>query len=109
MQSSLSDFENYYRKLDVKFEKIRANTSEAVRYEQLAEECCELSHILLKKARKLRGENYTPISMEEIDKNIKEEWTDVLLTALIAEVKYDEFIFGDKLNRWILRTMAGEQ
>jgi NTP pyrophosphatase (non-canonical NTP hydrolase) len=46
--------------------------------EQTAEECNELAKVLLKKARKLRGENPTPLSMQEIDESIREEYTDMI-------------------------------
>ena len=38
--------------------------------EQTAEECAELNHACLKMARKLRGENYTPATWEEISENL---------------------------------------
>ena len=46
--------------------------------EQCAEECSELGKACLKLARKLRDENPTPMSEEEIHKNIEEEIADVL-------------------------------
>lgn len=47
--------------------------------EQCAEECVELSHACLKGARKLRNENPTPVSEDDIKNNIVEEAADVLL------------------------------
>ena len=45
--------------------------------EQLAEECCELAQASLKMARKLRDENPTPKSIEDIRANLVEEIADV--------------------------------
>ena len=45
--------------------------------EQLAEECCELAQASLKMARKLRDENPTPKSIEDIRDNLVEEMADV--------------------------------
>lgn len=47
--------------------------------EQLAEECNELGKASLKMARKLRGENPTPLTKEEIMENLNEEMADVML------------------------------
>ena len=45
--------------------------------EQTAEECCELAQACLKMARKLRDENPTPKSVEDIRDNLVEEMADV--------------------------------
>ena len=42
---------------------IKSKIPEAARCEQMAEECAELAQALLKKARKLRNENFTPKTM----------------------------------------------
>ena len=47
--------------------------------ELLAEECTELAHAALKLARKERGENPTPKSMEECQNKVIEEWADVII------------------------------
>lgn len=49
--------------------------------EQMAEECSELTQALLKEARVLRGENPTPVTEEEAEAHIREEWTDVMQCA----------------------------
>ena len=54
-----------YGAMDSYIKQIRELVPEAVLYEQLAEECNELAQACLKKARKLRGENYTPKTIEE--------------------------------------------
>lgn len=49
--------------------------------EQLAEEASELSQAALKKARVLRQENPTDKTLPEADKNLREEYTDVVQCA----------------------------
>ena len=75
--------------------------------EQTAEECCELAQACLKMTRKLRDENPTPKSIEDIRDNLVEEMADVALCITlieeytditnIAEVMTNEM---KKLNRW---------
>lgn len=48
--------------------------------EQCAEECIELAHACLKMARKLRDENPTPASEDDITKNLIEEIADVMVS-----------------------------
>lgn len=55
------------------------NISESALLEQTAEESVELAHSCLKMSRKIRGENPTPISNEEIINNLLEEVGDVIL------------------------------
>lgn len=47
--------------------------------EQTAEECCELAQACLKMARKIRDENITLKSIEDIRDNLVEEMADVEL------------------------------
>ena len=61
------------------FEKLGA----AAALELLAEECAELGHAALKRARILRGENPTPESAEEAEEKLREELADVI--ALVEE------------------------
>ena len=86
-----------------RLEKIRTLIPNPALYEQLAEECVELSQACLKKARKIRGENYTPKTMEEIDNNIIEEVSDVILCIEAIPLYGDNNILNEKLNRWIER------
>lgn len=72
-------------------------------YEQMAEECTELGQVLLKKARKIRGENFTPLTMEEIDENLIEEFTDLALCAEVLHIKINLATLERKLTRWIER------
>ena len=84
---------------------LRKCLSEAAFYEQLAEECSELAHIAQKKARKLRGENYTPMTMEEIDSNLIEEITDVELCRLVLCLTPNIDIMDQKVDRWFSRVI----
>ena len=87
----------------IKSQYIRSKVSKASLYEQLAEEASELAQACLKKARKLRGENYTPKSMQEIDDNVIEEYTDVILSAKICDLSINEDLEYYKLQRWATR------
>lgn len=82
---------------------IRAGISEAALYEQLAEECVELAQAALKKARKIRDENYTPKNIAEIDFSLEEEYTDVVLVSDALELYSNERIRETKAKRWISR------
>lgn len=80
--------------------RIKEALSDAAIYEQLAEECTELAHACLKKARKLRGENPTPLQEDEIDYNIVEEYTDVQLVSDLLGIGVDKGLYCKKFNRW---------
>lgn len=49
--------------------------------EQTAEECTELAKAALKLARILYGENPTPVTEEQAEKDLTEEYSDVVLCA----------------------------
>lgn len=72
----------------------------AAAFEQLAEESCELGHAALKAARKLRGENPTPVSLSEALDGVMEEFNDVLVSAAVAQISSDNEICSKKLSRW---------
>lgn len=80
--------------------------SKAAILENCAEECAELNHACLKMARKIRGENPTPKTIEEIKENLIEELADVALTmsALISALDLNmseiENLVGYKTTRW---------
>jgi NTP pyrophosphatase (non-canonical NTP hydrolase) len=78
--------------------------------EQLAEESTELAQACLKKARKLRGENPTPKSMAECDRNLIEEFSDVIQCARELKLEPDEEQIEEKrqrfLTRWIAKTQS---
>ena len=86
-----------------KFDEVRRLVPEPALYEQMAEECSELSQALLKKARKLRAENQTPLGYSEINENLIEEYTDVILCSMVLNLAIDTTILSEKLDRWIFR------
>lgn len=86
-------------------EVIREIITEPAQLEQMAEECCELAQALLKKARKLRDENWTPKTKIELDNDICEEFTDVMLCANVLGLEIDDFMYDFKLERWIKRNI----
>jgi len=87
--------------------KIMAAIGEAALLEQLAEESAELAQAALKMARKLRGENPTPVTHAEAMEHLREEIGDVRLCLRIL----DDDIGGmdtsaieeQKLHRWLDR------
>ena len=81
----------------------------AAMYEQLAEESAELAQACLKKARKLRKENPTPKSMAECDRNVIEEFTDVIQCARELKLKIDEEQIEEKAQRFMTRWIAETQ
>lgn len=83
--------------------RVKDVVPEEARLEQLAEECVELAKAALKKARKLRGENYTPKTIEEINADISEEYTDVRIAAQTCGLEIDWPLREKKLMRWIKR------
>jgi NTP pyrophosphatase (non-canonical NTP hydrolase) len=80
--------------------------STAARYEQLAEECVELAHAALKTARILRGENPTPRSLPETQAKVKEEYSDVVQTAVSLDIFVDEDQMKSKDERWRARILG---
>lgn len=74
--------------------------------EQTAEESIEFAHACQKLARKLRGENPTPVSIDECRRNVLSEWADVdvCVTELTEVPWWDEnFVAGMegyKADRW---------
>lgn len=77
--------------------------------EQFAEECSELAQASLKYARKLRRENPTPKTEQEILDNLHEEIADVLVcidelvkSNLIVS-GYINLIRDEKTKRWYER------
>lgn len=82
---------------------IRNTLSDAALYEQLAEECCEFAHACQKMARFLRGENPTPLTVNDIDGMIEEEYTDVMLVSNILGLNVDYDVYYKKTDRWAER------
>lgn len=73
--------------------------------EGTAEECSELTKACLKLARKLRGENPTPVSMEELVDNLMEEMADVKVCLKVLNENYqiDQELETTKTYRWLNR------
>lgn len=86
-----------------KLDKVTDILTEAAILEQMAEECSELTQALLKRARKLRNENYTPKSFDEINSNLTEEFTDVILCAEALGLVPNFSLMNNKLDRWLQR------
>ena len=95
------------------FEYVAERVSDEVMLEQLAEELTEAAHAALKLARKIRGENPTPKTMEQCKENFTEEISDVLLCVQVCsmadlfDVSDSDEIITKKINRW--RTRLEEQ
>lgn len=77
--------------------------------EQTAEEAIEFAHSCQKLARKLRGENPTPVSIDECRRNVLSEWADVdvCVTELTEAPWWDDSFVSAvedfKTNRWEAR------
>ena len=82
---------------------------EAAVYEQLAEEAAELAQAALKVSRILRGENPTPVTLEEAKDHLIEELTDVYVCCAELRIDYDHDIFDSKVRRWMSRIEAAER
>lgn len=87
---------------------IRKRITRPARYEQLAEECSELAQAALKMARILRGENKTPVSVQEAKQNLVEECSDVMLCLEVLGLYSDSNIVSEKLERWVNRNPKEE-
>jgi len=77
--------------------------------EQLAEEASELAQACLKLARKERGENPTPKSKAECERELIEEFTDVIQCARELKLKPDEEQIEEKAQRFLTRWIAKTQ
>lgn len=67
--------------------------------EQTAEECSELAQACLKLARKYRGENPTPKTMEDVLDNFHEEIADVLIC--LYELSDGDFYSETIVETWL--------
>ncbi len=79
--------------------------SEPALYEQLAEECAELSKAALKMARILRKENPTPLTEEQVYENFIEEITDIQVALDVLGVEADKDLMLKKSKRWSDRVL----
>lgn len=75
--------------------------------EQTAEECCELAQACLKMARKLRDENPTPKSIEDVRESLVEELADVdvctttiIYATQLASPNELDLLTRKKYKRW---------
>lgn len=75
----------------------------AAMYEQAAEEATEYAKACLKMARIIRGENPTPVTVEEAQANIVEEWSDQVMCARQLCVHPNADVIGKKHNRFLKR------
>lgn len=76
---------------------------EAAEYELLAEEGAELAKAALKVARIIRGENPTPITMDEAMANLVEEYTDVFIVSKDLNLNIDLETMAKKVQRGLYR------
>ena len=75
----------------------------AAMLELLAEESAELAQAALKMARIMRGENPTPVTRMQAEKNLIEEYTDVRLCAKDLGIRKDSAMAREKLQRFLRR------
>ena len=71
--------------------------------EQLAEECAELGKAALKLARIVRRENPTPVTREDAEIALIEEYTDVVQCAQELGLKPDMVEMKEKKERFFER------
>lgn len=89
-----------------KAQQIADRLSEESLLAQCVEELAELSQVMAKRLRIMRGENYTPCSDAENYERLVEETADVILCLNVLNKKIDilrpkfEKIIEFKLNRW---------
>jgi NTP pyrophosphatase (non-canonical NTP hydrolase) len=100
-----SELEKFRKMLDRR-KYVKECIGEAALYEQMAEECTELAQVLLKKARRLRGDNPTPLTMDEINANIEEEYTDVFICSTMLDIQVNNDLYDAKILRWAGRVDA---
>lgn len=81
------------------------HVSQAVLYEQLAEEALELSLAAFKIARIIRDENPTPVTMECAVDNLVEEYSDVCNISDLLNLKPNDNLRKSKLIRWNMRLL----
>lgn len=84
---------------------VAVGIGKAAAYEQLAEEASELAQAALKCARIIRGNNPTPKKYDEALLDLIEEYTDVTCAANVCNVEANDYIYDQKLNRWINRIL----
>lgn len=90
--------------------EIAKKLSKAAVLEQMAEEAAELSQAALKYARILRGENPTPVTEQEAEASLREEYADVQVCAAVIGANYGmihpeiiDALRSGKMRRWLDR------
>ena len=90
--------------IDEKLNSIRHFVPSNDIYMQLAEEASELAQAAIKMCRVGNNRNPTPISDDEANKKLIEEYTDVLNVAQRVLGLEPDWIVGDaKIDRWCKR------
>lgn len=95
--------------------EIRSRLSRTEILAQLAEECSELAQAALKLRRAIRGDNPTPVTVDEAEAKVTEEVADVLLCIMAAGDYVQNMIvdrelkriMDKKASRWVFRLMGG--
>lgn len=80
--------------------KIRNTIGREAALDQLAEEAAELAQAAIKASRILRGINPSPVHLEDAEKALTEELSDVILCAQVVGLIPDQSIMTEKLERW---------
>ena len=72
---------------------------------ELGEEGSELAKAALKERRVLNGKNYTPVTEQEAEENLQEEFADTLvcMVALGVDEEAVARAIGYKIPRWLSR------
>ena len=89
-------------KIEMK-QKLLGVLPKAAIYEQLAEECAELSKAALKRARQLRGDNPTPVTENEARSMLREEAGDVKCCLYLLDEEFTPCDSESKMSRWLNR------
>lgn len=87
----------------VTYGQIRRTIGREAALEQLAEEAAELAQAALKVSRILRGINPTPTHLDDAERALVEELSDVILCAQVAGLIPEQDIMITKLRRWAER------
>lgn len=95
--------------MNTEIKKIKDRLGEPEALAQLAEECTELAQAALKLRRALDGKNPTPNTEEECHRALLEEYTDVILCALVLDLEMDLDQIRKKTERWMRRLGIGEE
>jgi len=82
---------------------IESTIGKAALLEQLAEESTELAKAALKQARIIRGDNPTPVTLDDAISDVIEEFTDVVHCARELGLNVDEGQIVFKSKRWVDR------